>query len=465
MASHGWASRGLHLRLWAILICLGSLPAVVCGVEPLQFKPGFNIFSRHDDIQIGKENAAQIDKEVHLVHDPEVLRYVGDLGKKMASYAPDNAGYPFSFKVINSGDINAFALPGGFIYVNRASIESAQDEAQLAGVISHEIGHVVMRHGTHEATQMALAKYGLGILSGWLGDNDSLSGQLAQLGIGLGVQSLFLRNSRSAESQADAVGTYMLYRAGYDPHALAQFFEIIEKKYPQKTIQFFSDHPNPENRIKNVDLEIGELGPPKQYQTDNPEFEAVKRRLQAMPLPPKAQQQIGEASQPPSPPSPPSPTLVDYRGQGYTIRYPDNWAVKEGDSMVTMAPKGGILSGGDGDSAQAYGASISKYQPDGQNTSNWGLVEATQQLIETMRQANPNLRVLGQTGKRLQAAPAFVTEIENDSPLQGQKERDWLITTRAGQSMLFVIFVAPESDYEAYRPSFEAMLESLKVGQ
>ena len=190
--------------------------------------------------------------------------------------------YAWQFRIVNSAEINAFALPGGYIYVNRGVFEAAENEAQLAGVIAHESGHVVMRHGTHIASQAVLAQGGLAILTSIFGQSGSLTSQLAQLGLGLGVDSLLLKNSRTAETQADEVGTYILYQAGYDPHAMVQFFQIIARKYPQRTLQFFSDHPNPENRIKDVDAEIAQLGPPRGTKTDSPEFEGVKQYLAAL---------------------------------------------------------------------------------------------------------------------------------------------------------------------------------------
>ena len=178
------------------------------------------------------------------------------------AFAPNNhPEYVWQFMIVNSAEINAFALPGGYIYVNRGVFDAAENEAQLAGVIAHESGHVVMRHGTHIASQAVLAQGGMAILTSILGQSGSLTSQLAQLGLGLGVDSLLLKNSRTAETQADEVGTYILYQAGYDPHAMVQFFQIIARKYPQRTVQFFSDHPNPENRIQDVDAEIAQLGP------------------------------------------------------------------------------------------------------------------------------------------------------------------------------------------------------------
>ncbi|HEY6291417.1 MAG TPA: M48 family metallopeptidase [Terriglobia bacterium] len=273
---------------------LASLVTLVLAAD-LNFHPGFDLFSVAQDVQVGQENAAQVEKQMPVLDDEQASRYVNQLGRRLSSYAPDNRReYVWRFRVLNSGDINAFALPGGYIYVNRATIESAEDEAELAGVLAHEEGHVVLRHGTHQASEVMLAQKPLEILGGLVGGQDStLFGQLLQLGVGVGVQSFLLHNSRTMEAQADSVGTYILYRAGYDPHAMAQFFGIIERRYPQQTLQFFSDHPNPGNRIKAVDEEIPELGPAKAWTTDNPDFEFVKSRVRSLPPPPKPKPQPG----------------------------------------------------------------------------------------------------------------------------------------------------------------------------
>jgi predicted Zn-dependent protease len=288
------SKRGAILILGAAMLA----PLTVRAIEQLSFKPGFNLYSPEKDVEFGRQNAEATDKQLPLVTDPQVVDYVNNLGKMLVHYEPLPADYPWTFKVVNSRDINAFAFPGGFIYVNRGAIEAAEDEAQLAGVIAHETGHVVMRHGTHMASQMAIAQGGIALLAGLLGQSSSAMGDLTQLGIKLGVGSVMLHNSRSAESQADEVGTYVLYHAGYDPRAMAQFFQIIEQKYPQRTVQFFSDHPVPENRIKDVDAEIPQLGPPIPGggKADSPDFQVVKKKLLAMAPPPKE-----KSAQPPAP--------------------------------------------------------------------------------------------------------------------------------------------------------------------
>ena len=174
---------------------LAALPGVLWAIEKLEFKPGFNLFSVAQDVEMGKDAAAQIDKQVPLLKDPETLRYASALEKKLIAVAPDNhAEYVWRVKIVNRPEINSFALPGGFIYVNRGLIEAAENEAQLAGALAHELGHVPLRHGTHMATETMLAQWPAVLLNGMLGQGGSLAGQLAQLGIGLGLDSLLLKN-------------------------------------------------------------------------------------------------------------------------------------------------------------------------------------------------------------------------------------------------------------------------------
>ena len=461
MRSHALKVSGKKYTGLLVLACVVSMPGSAPAVEKLSFKPGWNLFSRDQDIQVGKEAVTEVEKQMPLLKDAEVERYVSALGQRLVDSTPGNTDYPWTFKVVNSQDINAFALPGGYIYVNRGVLEAADNEAQIAGVIAHEIGHVVMRHGTHQASTAMLAQMPLAILGGVLGESGSLTAQLAQAGIGLGVGSLMLRNSRGAESQADEVGTYILYHAGYDPYAMAQFFEIIEKKYPQRTLEFFSDHPNPENRVKKVDALIPELGPPKKGSSDSPEFQATKKRALALPPPPKGENAAGQPS-PKAPPAPPAPSsnFVKYRARAFAISYPDNWQMQEDKDGLTVAPPGGILPDAQGASAQAYGASVHLYTP---SKKGWGLVDATQQLIETLRKSNPNLRVVEQSPMKVRGRAALCTRLENDSPVEGQKETDQLVTVRGRSALTVVLFIAPQSAFESYQPAFKAMLRSLEI--
>jgi Zn-dependent protease with chaperone function len=443
-----------------LLAGLTLSPTLARGVGKPDFKPGYNFYSLQADAQLGKESSAQVDKQLPLLNDAEALKYLNSLGKRLVAFAPNNhPEYAWQFRIVNSAEINAFALPGGYIYVNRGVFEVAEDEAQIAGVIAHESGHVVMRHGTHIASQAVLAQGGMAILSSVFGQSDSLTSQLAQLGLGLGVDSLLLKNSRTAETQADEVGTYILYRAGYDPHAMVQFFQIIAKRYPQRTLQFFSDHPNPQNRIKDVDAEIAQLGPPREARTDSPEFARVKQYLAAL-APPPQQRGTPKSDAKKHPPPLPSANLIRYDGKIFALDYPDNWQVQRGEDSVALFPSGGMVTGAEGETAQAYGVAVSLYAP---QQGNWGLVDATQELIESMRQANPQLHVLQQTGMNLHGNPAVSTLLQNDSPIEGQRETDHLVTVRRGDSVLAFIFIAPAGAFESYAPTFDKVLQSINL--
>ncbi len=449
------------LALCLTVVFLAAHASMALAQDQLKFKPGFNLFSRDQDIQLGREASAEIEKELPLVKDTRVTRYVSELGNRLARFAPGDSNYPWEFKVVDSQDINAFALPGGFIYVNRGILEAADNEAQVAGVIAHEIGHVVMRHGTHRASQVMLAQMPLAIFGSILGQGTSLGAQLAQLGIGLGVNSILLKNSRGAESQSDRIGTYMLYHAGYDPHAMAQFFEIIQQKYPQRTIEFFSDHPNPENRIAKVDALIPELGPTRDWTTDSREFQLAKAETLRMPPPPKGKPAPTASAITPAAPPAPSRSSLRYRGNGFTIDFPANWKVKESEGGIILAPEGGIVTGAGGTAAQAYGASISRYVPPrGRRVT---LSQATRQIIDSLQNSNPNLRVVKRTEARVKGRAAVFTLLENDSPLQGQKETDQLVTVSGRDGVLAVVFIAPQSAYNSYQPAFDKMLKSLEV--
>lgn len=188
-----------------------------------------------------------------------VTRYIQQLGNKLVQYAP---GYrwPYQFHVVDMADINAFALPGGAIFVNLGTIPAAGNEAQLAGVIAHEISHVVLRHATCNLTKQrtpgmlaGIGQIAAGVLLG------GGAGALAAQGIGAVAGLSFLKMSRDAEKQADLLGTDMLYDAGYDPRGMAQFFEIIQGQYGEGSAQLMSDHPNPGNRTAYVNDEIATL--------------------------------------------------------------------------------------------------------------------------------------------------------------------------------------------------------------
>src|SRR5262249_10018261 len=246
-------------HVWAILGLIFALALTTYAADSRsKLKPGWNLFSPQQDIEMGRQVSRQAERELPMLNDRRADAYIAALGKRLATHAPGER-YPYQFRIVNDTAINAFALPGGFVYINRGALEAADNEAQMAGVIAHEIGHVVLRHGTHQASTAYVAQAPLAILGGVLGSN-SVGGLLAQLGVSFATSSLLLRYSRDAEGQADLMGTQILHDSGYDPRAMVEFFEKIQAQSKGRAIQFLSDHPNPENRISNVQREIQRLG-------------------------------------------------------------------------------------------------------------------------------------------------------------------------------------------------------------
>ena len=251
---------------WLILFATAVL-AVPLLVERTKLKPEFNIFSIAQDIELGQRISKQMEAQVEILRDPRANSYLNALGQRLAMKAPGHDQFRFQFKIIDDASINASGLPGGIVYLNRGTIEAAANEAQLAGVIAHEIAHVVMRHGTHQISHVYALQTSLSNM-GAVGSK-TIDEVLSKIGGGFAASSIVMRNPQEAESEADLLGTQIIYDAGYDPRAAAQFFEKIE------TSRFLGDHPNPANRTANVRKEIERLGPvsPKAI-IDSPEFQA-----------------------------------------------------------------------------------------------------------------------------------------------------------------------------------------------
>ena len=265
--------------------CLAMLLAFgVLQIQPLQARVepsrGFNMFSAQEEVQAGQQSAAQVARQLPVLPDSDpVSVYVQRLGQQLAAHAPGEK-WPYSFHVVNQKEINAFALPGGPVFVNVGTIQAADNEAELAGVMAHEISHVVQRHGTRAASKQMAAQLPLAILGGVMGQG-ALS-QMAQMGLSFGVGSYFLKNSRKAESEADLLGTDIMYDTGFNPRAMAEFFAKIQEQGGARGPQFFSDHPDPGNRAQAVAREVGTLPRKSNYRSDSAEFREIKQRVAGM---------------------------------------------------------------------------------------------------------------------------------------------------------------------------------------
>src|SRR5438045_6065648 len=218
-------------------VFVAFLAVAMWAQGPTQFHPGFNLFSKQQDVQLGQENAAQVRKQLPVIKDPVLSDYVTRVGKRlMSAREAQESGFPITFEVVADPSINAFALPGGPMFINTGLLKAVDNEAQLAGVMGHEMSHVILRHGTNQASKAQLIQLPA-VLGGQMAGG-SMLGKLTQVGIGLGANSVLLKFSRSAESQADLMGSHLMAESGYDPMAMARFFEKLSSQGGSRGLQF-----------------------------------------------------------------------------------------------------------------------------------------------------------------------------------------------------------------------------------
>ena len=273
-------------RLVAAVLLLAA--PVLPAADRKELKPGFNIFTLDQDIQMGVQSAAEVRKTRAVIDNDQLTGYLTRIAARLGK-SPRAGKFTFQFAVLNDQTINAFALPGGPVFVHTGLLAAIDNESQLAGVLAHEMSHVALRHGTHEATKAVLVQAPATLLGATIGD-DSIISKIAQEGIALGAQSVLLKYSRDAERDADLNGTRMMNDAGYDPLEMARFFEKLQAQGSGGNgllANWLSDHPAPGNRVQAVQDEIRYL-PRVSYRESEPRTVArVKSIVAKLPAPPK----------------------------------------------------------------------------------------------------------------------------------------------------------------------------------
>src|SRR5580658_4708713 len=241
---------------------------------------GLNFYSLEHEIQLGKQLSAEVERQAKFINDPVVNEYVNRVGQNLVRNS--DAQVPFTIKVIDSDVVNAFALPGGFFYVNSGLILHADEESELAGVMAHEIAHVCARHGTKQATKGEIAQ--LAMIPAMIFIPYTLAGYAMYQGMQFAIPMAFLQFTRTDEKEADYLGLEYMYKAGYDPNAFVAFFEKVsadEKKQPGTIPKIFSTHPPTPDRIEASQKEIATILPARdEYIVTTSEFDVVKHRLQ-----------------------------------------------------------------------------------------------------------------------------------------------------------------------------------------
>jgi hypothetical protein len=445
--------------------------------------------SREDQQKLGLQAATEVYKQMPVLPDSSpVTQYVQRLGARLVKQIPPEVSWPYQFHVVAQKEVNAFAVPGGPIFINLGTITTAANEAQLAGVIAHEMSHIYMQHTAKSMPRQKLEGI-LGAVGGVLGGIlGGPAGTLARVGVaGTGV--FLLRYSRADEAQADAVGAIIMYKAGYNPIELANFFETLSKQGGSPP-QFLSDHPDPGNRTEAIQKEIQDW-PPKQYRTDNQDFEAAKKQAAGVraytaqeisdgakqgiwarenikngAVPAQVQAEVekaataGDIANVSFDQIRPSGQFSRFQQMGISILYPSNWSTGTGQNSITIAPRAGVAQ-----NAIAYGVIISAVQ----NANAASLDEAAQQLLQSLEQSNPGLRQTGDLRHEPAAGKeARSVDLLGDSPMlqDGKRlpEHDRLVVMQAQDgSYLYLIFIAPERDFSALWPVYQQMLDSIQV--
>jgi predicted Zn-dependent protease len=243
---------------------------------------GLQLVSVNDEIKLGRQAQQQVRQQVPALRDAVVNRYVDALGAQIARRA-DGPRYPYTFDVANRRDINAFALPGGPIWVHRGLLDAAQNEGQLAGVIAHEVAHIANRHAAEQMTKGTFANVGLGLLGAFLGDGTGA--QVARLGAGFAANAMMMKFTRDHEREADLKALRYMKSAGYDPRGMVEFLQVLRARQgrdPGSVQTFFSSHPAPAERVRRLEQEAARLAGGRR---DSASFKNVQARLDRLPAP------------------------------------------------------------------------------------------------------------------------------------------------------------------------------------
>ena len=467
-------SRQKTLVAWIALVAMSMMPLSV--LAQTQIKYHSNKYSVQDDIKLGREAARQAEAQFPLLRDSEVQGYVERVGERLVRSIPSEFQHPefdYFFKVVNARDINAFALPGGPMYVNRGMIESARSEGEMAGVMAHEISHVALRHGTAQATKGQ--KYStLGAIAGIAGTifGGPGVGQLAQAPFAV----YMLKFSREYETEADVLGAQIMANAGYDPRDLANMFRTIEQQGGGGGGGFLSDHPSPSDRYARINREAQMLRV-NAGARDTREFNRIQERLRGYGTAPTMAEiqrsgqryPVGEntgntGNYPNNPPR----GRVEYPSNRYQnvsifnggvqVSVPSNWRQVNDNNSVWFVPEGGYGSM-NGQAVYTHGVSFGVAQTNQRN-----LQSASQELINSLAQGNRNLGSSGGWQRTsMSGRNALYTTLSNVNEATGQREFIRVITTQLRNGQLFyMIAVAPQNERNFER-AFDTVLRSTRI--
>ena len=463
-------------RLMAWLAISVMLAAPLSVFSQTRIEAPRNRYSVQDDVKLGQQASQQVRQQMPLIREGSVDDYVESVGRRLVDAIPSEFRHPqftYSFDVVNARDINAFALPGGPMFVNRGMIEAARREGEMAGVMAHEISHVALRHATAQATETQKFQIGsvLGqILGGVIGGvPGAIIGAGSQIGFGAGA----LKYSRKYETQADILGAQIMARAGYDPRDLAEMFRTIERQGGGSGgPEWLSSHPNPGNRYERINQEAAQL-PVNRTVRDSRDFNEIQAYLRRLsPAPTMAEiarsgQRYPTGESTGNYPGNVSIGRVSYPSSRYrsynegfaTVSVPDNWRELRESNSVWFSPEGGYGQY-QGQAVFTHGVNIGVGQTQSRN-----LRQATQEFINSLVQTNRSLQQSGGYGRTtVDGRTALTTSLTNVNEATGQRENIAVVTTQTRNGDLFyMIAVAPQGDARNFNSAFNNIHRSIRL--
>jgi Zn-dependent protease with chaperone function len=471
-------TRMAHSSIRTRLLLVPVLSAVVAASSAAQthIEPHKNSYSPKQDVELGLQASREVRQQMPMLNDQRTEDFAERIGDRLVQAIPAEYRQPefrYSFDVVNLREINAFALPGGPMFLHRGMIEAAKSEAEVAGVMGHELAHVILRHGTAQATKGQ--KFQIGAMAGQVlgailgGRTGAVVSQGSQLGLG----TWFLKYSREYEREADLLGAQLMARAGYDPRAMASMFETIERQGGGGGPEFLSDHPNPGNRVQAINREADMLR--VQGNRGNAgEIQAVQARLRELPRAPTsaevARSRQGQQGPQRAPVGttgrnervePPSGDFRTYQpGDFLRISVPANWEQVGAGNTVTFAPRGGYLQADNGQSAFTHGIEVGVTPANGNN-----LQQQTEQLLQSFARSNPELRRQGGYSRtNIGGRQGLTTTLSNVSEVTGENEAVNLSTVQLSDgSVLFLVGVAPTDEARTYLNAFSRIRQNLQL--
>jgi Zn-dependent protease with chaperone function len=459
------------VRVGAITLIVGVSLAGLAAQTAVKLPK--NKFTPQQDVELGREAAAEVRKQYPIIKDERIASYLSKLGDRLVAAAPAELKQPvyeYSFTPVNLKEINAFALPGGPMFVHRGMFEAAAEEGEVVGVMAHELSHVLLRHGTANASKAQNPWLQLGQIAGVIGGAivGGAAGSAIAQGTQFGLGTLLLRYSRDFEKQADLLGAQIMARAGYDPRALARMFETIQRESGGSGgPQWLSSHPDPGNRTTYITREAEQLQIAASPGTNG--FQAVRSRLADL-GPAKSMKDIaqrngsGGGGSPRSvgdvgqPVPTPSSQYRSFNAGVFRAAVPSNWQGLQSSNAIKFVPQNAY---GEyrGETVFTHGVEFGVARASSRN-----LQQATNDWLQAVSRGNPGLRMAGQQRSvRISQRSGIATPLFNPSPLGGTERITVYTTFLAYGTLFYYLTIVPDQQAGLYGRTFQRVGQSIRL--